>query len=548
MKSIDFNFLLTNAAFPASVLLTPTTLSIELRDLQCDFPIIQSFTQSSQYTTTSQSSSLTYSKHSQKLLLSFSLKEISTQGRCQVHELPNLIERQINALIFHCKLLSNLLDPVIASLAEYGLRIKHLVHDSSIVSIPTKNYGEKEVKTYIKNNNILAMTSELLTPRLFEHYFEMQKPLNLNEVFEQLAISAEFQVILNEVLGFLANQAHKVYVSGSYAYAGCVCTANAYNEVHICYMKDIVIKVKVSSFPYTLEVVDMSFYNSSLTRIRRFEGCLHHAASRALKDPSLAGLKNTVNTDKDADICQTLELHKPEHVKNTLILMVNYSQLIYLFEKVKNTVDDTVKTMKYIYTVPLFSYHMLDLKVELAGIQELRFNFTMKMKPNNIELDPDIDIESVARRENELERLEKWKKILILYFRNCIKDYCKGNPEVLIGFAKIFLVSPAIMGEFMDILKEELETKGMVEMIWPFFVLKEDSYRFTVKVWNVCGKSTDVVFAIKYNKDVETEISTNLDPNFVNQFLSQKGGNPVDVLRVAMSKRADEIRTKQIND
>lgn len=548
MKSVDFNFLLTNAAFPTTVILTPTNLLVELKDLNCEFSLIQSLNLCSQYTIPFHSSTLSYSKSNQKLVLSYSLKEISSQGQCQIHELPVLIEKQINDLILHSKLLSMHLESVIKSLSNYGLRIKLLVHDSSIVLIPTRNYGDIEIKTYIKNNTTLAISSILLTPRLLEHFNEMHRPLNLTELYEQLSISAEFQVILNDVLKFLANQSHKIYTSGTYSYSGLICTANAYNEVHICYMKEIVIKIKVSSFPYTLEVVDMSYYNPNLMRIRRFEGCLHHAVSRALKDPTLAGLKNTVVTDKDADICQTLELHKPEHVKNTLILMLNYSQLIYLFEKVKKKIDDTVKIMKYVYTVPLFAYHMLDLKVELSGIQELRFNFTMKMKPNQIELDPDIDIEAVARRENELERLEKWKKVLLLYFRHSIKDYCKGNPEVILGFSKIFLVNPAIMGEFIDILKEELETKGMIEMIWPLFMLKEDAYRFTVKVWNVCGKSTDIIFAIKYNRDVGTEISTNLDPNFVNQFLPQKGGNPVDVLRVALGKRADEIRTKQINE
>ena len=39
MKKIDFHCLLTNASYPAQVLLTKDSISVEIRDFPCDFEV-----------------------------------------------------------------------------------------------------------------------------------------------------------------------------------------------------------------------------------------------------------------------------------------------------------------------------------------------------------------------------------------------------------------------------------------------------------------------------------------------------------------------------
>ena len=554
MKSIDFQFLLTNAAFPATVLLTSSSLLIEFKDVPCEFSLIENFSQVSSYKSQSGSRShsqnidFEYSKHDQKLCLHFLLKEFCTQGKSQVHELPSSIEKFINSMMLHAKVISSVIEPVVLNLANsHGIRLKTLTHHTCVVIIESKSFGEIEIKTFAKNSNSVCFQSSLLTTRLFEHYFDLNKPISLSETFEQLVISTEFQLILNESLKTLSSQSIRAYQDYSYSFSGLTCIANSFNEVHICYMKEIIVKVRVRSYHYTLDVLDMFHFNNSLMQIRRFEGCLHHCVSKALKDPSLAGIKNTVDTRKEAGLFQTLELHKPQHVKNALIMIINYIQLTYLFEKSRIVLSDHARSLQYLIKGSFLTYSMLDLRADFSLLSELNFALVFKMKPSDMGLDVDIEIETKPSKESEQEKLENWKKVLMEYFNRCVKEYSRGYPEIVLGFIKIFLIKTKLLGNFIEILEEEIRCKDRIEFVWPLFTLKHDNYTFTVRVWDMQNRPSDITFSIKHSLNDSPQILTNFDSTILASH-NYSSNRCVDVVKLALSKRADEMKFIRINE
>ena len=465
-----------------------------------------------------------------------------------MHELSSIIEKKINFFTFHSLTISNKLESIIKELSEqYNISIKTLNHETSEIVVKTKSYEEVIIKTSVKNNNVISMTSPLLTSRLFENYNEMKKPLDLKEVYENLAISAEFQMILEESLKEYSLQALKVYNPGSFATSGIVCTANFYNEVHICYMKEMIVGVRISSFPYTIEVIDLAFFNPCLKKIRRLDGCLHHAMTKALKDdPDLKEYKNTVISGSPGDVYQILELHKPEHVKNALVILISYIHLNYLFEMCRNGVEEIVGALAKSRNATIFVYKMLDLRLELANFEEFRYNIVLKMKSVRLTgLEIDLDVETVLKRENEAEKLEKFKKKVLSYFNACIKPYYKGNLDLMVGFVRLFLVQLGLVFFIVDILDEEMTKRLNIEFLWSSLVIKTDSCKFSIKIWDLSGKNLDVLFSL-----IETaegvHITTNLDPNFLS-FMHQKDCTPVEILKIVCSRRLDELRLKVID-
>jgi hypothetical protein len=374
----------------------------------------------------------------------------------------------------------------------------------------------------------------------------LNKPVNLSETFEQLAISCEFQLILNEVLKTLALQASRPYTNGSYSLFGLTCTANYYNEVHLCYMKEIIVKIRVSSFPYTLEVLDMHHFNKNLMIVRKLEGCLHHCVTKALKDEALAGRRNTVDVKKEPGLFQVLELHKPQHVKNALILIINYVQLTFIFEKTRTFLTEYARNLQFISKGNFAVYQMLDLKADFSLAHELNFALTLKMKPLEVGLDIDIDIESKPSKENEQERLEQWKKTLLFYFNTCLKEHIRGNPDIMLGFIKLFLIKSRYLNTFIEIIEQEIHYKDRLEVIWPAFSIKPDFYRIFIRVWDLQGRSSDLVFSLKTNQG-EPEITTNFDATVLAS-LNYSNCRPVDVLKLALSRRADEMKLTRTNE
>lgn len=568
-KSIDFQCLLTNAAFPARVTLSQDYISVEIRDFPCEFAIHSSsqnvtmlrtlqghdYIQApnprtngegvNSYTIKTPSLLLEYSKSQSLLKLNFSQKEMLLNGKHQFHDLSTTIEKKINSMIFHRNIISNKLESAIKELEQhFQIRIESLLHESSAVMLKTKNFGEIRIKTCVKSDGILAMSSNLLTSRLFEYYFEMKRPLDLIEVYESLARSAEFQLVLDEALKIYSEQALKPYVPGSYTMAGLVCTANAYNEVHVCYMKEMIIGIRVSSFPYTLEIIDLAFFNSNLKKIRRFDNCLHHAMTKALKDPEMTGFRNTVVNSAPGDTFQILELHKYEHLKNSLVFIINYIHLNYLFEQCKIHIEENFKILKNSIPKPLCTWKMLDLRVELGNYDEYRYTPVLKMKNNLSGLEVDFDLEVFVRQENETEKLTTWKRLLIRYFQSAVKEICRGNLDVMYGFVKLFLIKIVDFHLIIDVIEEELNNQR-VEIIWPSIVVKEDIYSFSTRIWDMHGKYVDVIFRMKEFRE-RKEIITNLDPNFFSTL--DKNCSLVEIIRACLSKRSDEIRLRIITD
>ena len=284
----------------------------------------------------------------------------------------------------------------------------------------------------------------------------------LSEVYQHLAISAEFQLILDDALKEYSKQVMKNYNSGSYLMAGIVCVANAYNEVHLCFTKHTVISIRVPNFPYTLEVQDLANFYPGLRRIRKFEGCLHHIMTTALKDPELSSYKNTVNSSQSPELFQVLELHKPEHIKNGIGFILNYCVIVNLFDTCRLNIEENLNALGKRQIQHIFKNKMLDLNIELANFEEYRFNVVLKMKTGTA-LEIDIEILVVAKRDNEAEKLEKWKKNLKDYFYYAVKGYCKGNPEIFFGFVRLFLVPIGLFGTLLEFLDEELSQRLKIE-------------------------------------------------------------------------------------
>lgn len=544
MTSIDFHWLLTNGSFPVQVILTTNFITVEIKDFQCDFEIYSNNMRNSFYSIESNLVNTEYSKESSTLKLYFHLKEILIQGKHQLHDLSGIIEKKINNFIYHSNLISSKIEKVIQELSDqYQISLYSLTHENSIVRLKTRSHGDVFIKTFPKNPCGIGMSSPLLTTSLFENYFEMGKPLNLKEVYENLALSAEFQMILNEALKEYSSQALKPYVSGSYTMGTLVCTPNAYNEIHLCYMKEMIVKIRVTTFPYTIEVLDLAYFYSSLKKIRKLDGCLHHSMTKALKDPDLSGFKNTVITNSQGDTYQILELHKPEHVKNAIVFLINYIHLIYLFEVCKTTIEDLLKILGKPSNKNVSGYKMLDLRLELSNYDEYRYNLILKMKNNNTNLEIDLDIEIVHKRDNELEKLSNWKKILILYFNNVIKPYYRGTLDLMVGFVKLFVVSLGIIGLIIDILQEEINKKMHIEFVWQSFIVVAGTCKFNVRIWEGY-RSLDIIFYI-IETESGRETRTNLDPNMLNAF-NQRECTPLDILKLVTTRRYDELKFRQM--
>ena len=242
MDSLNFQCLLTNAAFPAKTYLTAENIVVEINEFQCEFRMLSDYQEVNNYSIQYSPINLHYSKLNKVLSFSCNLKELIFSGKSQLHELTLNIEKHISNFMFHTNIISNNLESVISELSgQYQISLQQLTHESSTVVIKTRSYGDIILKTYVKNNNIIAISSKLLTSRLFEHYFEMKRILDLREVYENLAISAEFQLILDDSLKEFSRQSLKLYNPGSYSMPGIMCTGNFYNEIHLCYMKNIMI-------------------------------------------------------------------------------------------------------------------------------------------------------------------------------------------------------------------------------------------------------------------------------------------------------------------
>lgn len=547
MRKIDFHCLLTNASLPASVVLLKDYIVVEIHEFHCDFAVVDLEVPMENYSVQTSGVTIDYSTAESCLKLKFSLKEMIIMGKSYFHELSATVEKLINTLIFHSNVISSQISSVIQELSEqYQISLKTLTHETSEVTIQTRSFGKVNLKTYVKNSNLIAISSPLLTSRMFEHYFDMKRPLDLKEVYENLVISAEFQMILDDSLREFSLQALKPYTSGSYSMSGIVCVPNFYNEIHLCYMKEMMVSIRTVTFPYTLEILDLAFFNTNLKKIRKFDGCLHHAMTKALKDPELVGFKNTVNPVGVGDNYQVLELYKPEHVKNALLFILNYIHLNYLFESCKCAIDETIKTLGKTITKSVFIYKMLDLRLELTNLDDYRYNIILKMKSSASDLEVDLDIEPVPRRPSENEKLERWKKVYVSYFNSVIKSFCKGTPELLVSFCKLLMVPIGVLGLIIDLLEEELHKRLNIEFVWQSLRVRNDSCRFNVKVWDILNKSVDVTFIIREGKDLR-ETHTNLDPNFAALF-NQKDSSPLEIMNCVCGKRLDELKFRHLPD
>ena len=545
MNAIDFHCLLTNASLPARVILNATNIVIEIHEFNCDFSIICSGKSSPSYSVQNPSLTIEYNSIDEVLKLIFNLKEIMIFGKSQLHELSSVVEKQINILIFHSNIISSKIDSVIQELSsKHRISLKTLTHETSEVLIHTRSYGDISVKTQVKDHN-LAIVSPLLTSRIFKHYYEMKRPMDLREVYELLAISAEFQMMLDDSLKEFSAQAFRPYVQGSFSMYGIVCIPNFYNEIHLCYMKEMMVSIRTCTFPYTLEVMDLAFFNSNLKKIRRFDGCLHHAMTKALKDPDLAGFKNTVESGLEG-VYQILELHKPEHMKNTLHFLISYIQITYIFEACRTAVDDIVRVLKRNIVKSPAVYKMLDLRLELNCLEGCKYNVVLKMKDSTFGLEVDLDLEILSKNEIEVEKLERWKKIYIQYFNSSIKQYCKGNTELCVCFVKLFLVPCGLLGLITEIIDEELCKRLNIEFVWQSLMIRNDSLRFSIKVWDSNNKSLDIIFMLKETAEGR-ETQTNLDPNFMTYF-NLKDCTPLEIITNVCSRRLEDLKFRQLPD
>ena len=178
MSKVEFKCLLKNAAFLSNVSLSSNSLALEIADFQCDFQIFSNGIDQTFYSCESPGLKISYSKFSKILGFDFSIKEMTTNGRAQLHDLNPTIEKHLGSMLFHTLTISSQLEDIINGLSQtYRISIRELTHENSTVAILTKNNGVVLIKTSVKSvqeSPVVSMSSNILTTVLFEHYCEMK--------------------------------------------------------------------------------------------------------------------------------------------------------------------------------------------------------------------------------------------------------------------------------------------------------------------------------------------------------------------------------------
>ncbi|CAG9315215.1 unnamed protein product [Blepharisma stoltei] len=552
MQEIDFKCLFQNATYPAKASIQfSNCLNVQISEVPSGFSPFENSSQSETYTITNPVYQLIYDKPSETLTFIFNLKEMHKLGKALMQEIANTIEQKINQINFHSVLISNRIEQVVQELSNYfNISMQTLTHESSTVLIKTSN-KEISLTTKIINNRdgpnkegipqpALIAHPSLLTAQLYEIYWYMRCPVNLSEIYRSLCLSAEFQLILDECLSDFAHLAGKNYVPYSYQAAGFKCMANSFDEVKICYMNVHMVSIRIQSFSTTLEIADMGLIYPKLKPIHKFAECLHHLVTKTLEDPDLKGYSNTIKIGDKEPLYQTLELHKPQHVKRALSFILNFiasmhallSSMIFLNRNI-NELFPGAQVVKQ---------GALEAAAILSRIGEFRFNFKIKLSNSETQhgyiVNLVLDIEAVPKKDIERQRLESMRFIYIEYFRQKILNVYKVIPEVLNGFLMSFLTPVHLLKQITDLMEEELKSNSF-EILWHNFDAKQERVDFSVRIW----KGTRYL-DIKISIDGRApKITTNLKADFLVNIVSSQPTS-LQIIQSLLTYSFEEIKSK----
>ena len=245
----QFDILVKNARYSSYLALENNSITLTVQDYPCEFIPIENSHPVNEYSIKVKKYPLKYNSVRKTLTLSFDDGGSSAVSMNAMYSYTKILETFLENFSIHSQLISKKLPAVIKSLAsQYSFNIVSLTHESSETLLKTQAGNSVLIKTSVADggNHRIGIKVEtvpkLLTTSLVDMHSQMTADICLEDLYrviynQSLALTADFQITLDEVLGIIASHASMEYETGSYQASGFVCIPNSYYEIHISYRK-----------------------------------------------------------------------------------------------------------------------------------------------------------------------------------------------------------------------------------------------------------------------------------------------------------------------
>ena len=396
------------------------------------------------------------------------------------------IESRLNIMRFHEQQISAHIEQPILQIPE--LRLVSLTHSQAVIALKV-DASEIQMKTETINQmgkksiRMIDFSATLLTTRLFDSYVFSQRQYDLQNIMQSFVRTTQFQHILDEVFETYSLLSDTHYVRGRYRTCNFVAIANSFDSIRISFKETYLLNIKVIDTT-TIEISDMRQYGiERIQWVRNLAQCLHHCVSNCLKDPSLSGHRNNIDTSGNSRN-HKLQLHKPEHVHNTLMFLLTFIHTQHLLGLSKNNVrailvpwnpeakieeekEGLVQKIKLSNTKTAI-YFNLRLDTQIPSPHQICLKLTVTPGPNH--------------PPSHEQRLNEIKGSLEKFFEKKVKKYSLINPTYFVGFMTMMFVQVAYQKRLTEILDFELST-GLIELLFTTFTMTQHQFSFDVRMW-----------------------------------------------------------------